>query len=300
MQSAAVEIYRPQDQDVQSYMPSTTNDTKVIEMWLHGKARKTQIEYKRDLAAFMRHAQGMPLKAITLDLVQSFVTAMGAHGYKPRTINRRLAAIKSLLSFAAKIGYCRFNVGAAVKGPKPPNDLGKRILTEEQVIAMIQGEPNRRNRALLRMLYVSGARAAEIHGLTWGDCSPNQDGTCTVHLFGKGGKSRFVVVPMGTWESVAALRGDAADDAPVFLSRKRNALSTVQIWRIVRAAAERVGINKNVSPHWMRHACASHALQRGCNVGVVQATLGHSSLAVTSVYVHVKPSDSAGLYLAVS
>lgn len=308
MQSAALQIYDIdhghghgyQDHQSNQFIPSTSNDERVVAMWLHGKSPKTRKEYVRDLASFSSHTGGQPLRTITLDRVQGFVTALVDKGYKPRTVARRLAAIKSLLSFGAKIGYLRFNVGAPVKGPKAPNDLSRRILSEEEVISMIRLEPSLRNRSLLRLLYVSGARAAEIHGLVWGDIVPNPDGNAVVRLHGKGDKTRHVVIPSGTWGALSKLRGDAGDDDPVFLSRKRNALSTVQIWRIVRAAAERAGIQKGVSPHWLRHACASHSIQRGCNVAIVQQTLGHSSLQVTSCYVHVKPSDSAGLYLAVN
>ena len=218
MQSTAVEIYQSEAQ-ISAYIPATANDERVISMWLHGKSPKTQKEYRRDLKCFHDHTGWMPLKAVTLDMVQSFVTALEST-YKARTVCRRLAAVKSLLSFAAKIGYCRFNVGGAVKGPKAPQDLSKRILSEEQVLGMISSEPNARNKALLKFLYASGARAAEVHGLTWGDCSPNQDGTCVVHLFGKGSKSRFVVIPAGVWLAVSELRNGAADDTPVFVSRK--------------------------------------------------------------------------------
>ncbi|MCB0113995.1 MAG: tyrosine-type recombinase/integrase, partial [Caldilineaceae bacterium] len=89
------------------------------------------------------------------------------------------------------------------------------------------------------------------------------------------------------------------DDEAVFRSQKGGALDPSQIWRIVRAAAQRAGIVGHVSPHWFRHSHASHALERGASVALVRDTLGHSSLAVTSMYTHARPTESSALHLAI-
>lgn len=110
----------------------------------------------------------------------------------------------------------------------------------------------------------------------------------------------MILLPSGIWREVLGLRCAADTDAPVFPSRKKQGhLSEVQVWRIVRAAARRAGIEDAVSPHWLRHAHASHALDRGAPPHLVQATLGHASLATTSRYAHARPSDSSARYLAV-
>ena len=93
------------------------------------------------------------------------------------------------------------------------------------------------------------------------------------------------------------LRGDAGDNDPVFKSRKKGHLRAVQVWRIVGKAAVRAGITKAVSCHWLRHAHASHSLDRGAPISLVQATLGHSSVATTGKYLHARPSDSSSKYL---
>jgi integrase/recombinase XerD len=96
------------------------------------------------------------------------------------------------------------------------------------------------------------------------------------------------------------LRAEAGDDAPVFASRKAAGhLTTVQVLRIVRNAATKAGIKAHVSPHWLRHCHASHALERGAALNLVQVTLGHASLSVTGKYLHARPGDSSARYLAV-
>ena len=102
-----------------------------------------------------------------------------------------------------------------------------------------------------------------------------------------------------TWQELQALRGDADAGRPVFESRQGGPLSAVQVLRIVRKAAQRAGLELAVSPHWLRHAHASHALDHGAPIHLVQATLGHASVATTGRYLHARPSDSSARYLAV-
>ncbi len=112
-------------------------------------------------------------------------------------------------------------------------------------------------------------------------------------VYGKGGKTRHVLLSSGTWDALTAIRDEAGDDAPVFVSRTGGPLSRTQAFRIVRAAAKRASVDKDVSPHWLRHAHASHALDRGAAVHLVQATLGHSSVATTGRYLHARPTESS-------
>lgn len=112
------------------------------------------------------------------------------------------------------------------------------------------------------------------------------------------GKTRAVKLSKATWKALQAIRNGAVSAAPVFVSQKGGALDETQVHRIVRAAAQRAGIDGNVSAHWLRHSHASHALERGASVALVRDTLGHSSLAVTSRYTHAKPNESSALHLA--
>ena len=117
-------------------------------------------------------------------------------------------------------------------------------------------------------------------------------------LFGKGGKTRVVVLPIGLFGELLILRGKVSKEAPVFVSRKKcGAIQANQVRRIVETAFKRAGIDGNVSPHWLRHSHASHALDKGAPIQLVQATLGHKSVATTSLYLHARPSDSSAMYL---
>src|SRR3954471_5252934 len=137
-----------------------------------------------------------------------------------------------------------------------------------------------------------------VCGLRWRDLA-ERDGAGQVTVYGKGGKTRVVLLSTGTWMLLAGLRGAAGPDAPVFRSRKGGALDQSAVHRIVKAAATRAGLSAEVSAHWLRHAHASHSLDRGAPIHLVQATLGHASVATTGRHLHARPTDSSARYLGV-
>jgi len=272
------------------------SDTQLIGLWLHGRSACTQRAYGSDVAAFLAFV-GVELRRVTLGDVQAFSdTLTGAD--KSRA--RRIAAVRSLLTFAHKVGYVSFNVGAAMRSPKVKNTLAQRILSEGDTLRMLALETGARNRALLYFLYDTGGRVSEICGLTWADVRPDRD-SAVVTLMGKGGKTRFNRLAVTTWRYLVAIRPAGAVGAdPVFASRKGGgALDPSMVDRIVRAAAVRAGIDAPVSAHWLRHAHASHAMNRGAKLHEITGQLGHSSAAVTSMYLHVNPEESSSRYLAI-
>ena len=220
-------------------------------------------------------------------------------GQAPATRVNATAAIISLFSFAQETGYLRFNLGKVLKAPPVKNTLAERILDEAAVHRMLALEPNARNRALLTLLYGGGLRISEVTGLRWRDLS-ERDGAGQVTVYGKGGKTRVVLLSGGTWTLLAGLRGAAGPDEAVFRSRKGGGpLDESAVHRIVKAAAERAGLSAEVSAHWLRHAHASHSLDRGAPIHLVQQTLGHASVATTGRYLHARPTDSSARYLGV-
>ena len=275
--------------------PQAESDSQLIALWLYGKSAHTQRAYTADVQRLLAYTQ-KPLAQLTLRDLQAFTGTLGdlSAGSQQRTVN----AVKSLLTFGQKLGYLQFNVGAALKAPKSKSHLAERILTESEVHSMIALTTKQRDQLLLRLLYASAGRVSEVCALTWADAKPNGD-SGQLTLFGKGGKTRAVKLSKASWQALQAFRQGAADSAPIFLSQKGGHLDPSQVGRIVREAAHRAGIVGNVSPHWLRHSHASHALDRGASVALVRDTLGHSSLAVTSMYTHAKPNESSALHLGI-
>ena len=205
--------------------------------------------------------------------------------------------MKSLLSFGHEIGYLPFNVGVAVKLRPNRDSLAQRILEESEVAKLIEAAPDGRDRVLLKLLYISGARVGELCGLKWCDAIARTEGG-QITVFGKRGKTRTILLKPKSWAQLMAIRGDAGPVDAMFASRKGGGhLDTSQVRRIVYAAAKKAGLEQKVSPHWMRHAHASHALDRSAPIHLVQVTLGHASVSTTGRYLHARPTDSSSFYL---
>ena len=268
------------------------NEIRLVALWLHGRSHATQRAYAADLAAF-RAVIPAPLRQLTLGDLQDYQDGLAA--LAPTTQARRLSAIKSLLSFAQRTGFLPVNIGAAIRLPKAKQTLSERILDVDAVLHLLALERNPRNKALLRLLYLGGLRISEICALCGRDLAPRDD-SGQVTLFGKGGKTRAVLLKASVWQELVALR-DPDPEAPLFRSRQGGALDSSRVHRIVKQAAKHAGLSEAVSAHWLRHAHVSHALDRGAPVHLVQATVGHASLTTTSRYAHARPNDSSSLYL---
>ena len=286
-----------------SYMTDSTgltttaqarSDAQLVEIWLHGRSEHTQRAYAADIGRFLA-AAGKPLAAVTVADLQAFADSL--QGLAAASRYRVLSSLKSLLAFGHRVGYLAFDVGRVLRLPPVRGRLAERILPEADVHRILSLEPDERNRAVLLLLYASGIRVSELCGLVWRDFQVSGDGA-QITVFGKGGKTRAVQLPVSVASAVAGLRGSASGEDPIFRSRKGGgALQSLAVLRLVRAAARRAGIDLAVSPHWLRHAHASHALDRGAPIHLVQATLGHASITTTGRYLHARPKESSSRFL---
>jgi integrase/recombinase XerD len=271
------------------------SDDALIKLWLHGRSLHTQRAYQTDLGRFRRQV-AKPFAAVTLTDLQDFADTLS--GLKGSSRYRILSAVKSLLAFGHRTGYLAFDVGRVLKLPAVRDNLAQRILPEADIHRMLSLEPNERNRVLLTLFYASGARVSEICGLAWTNLQATSEGG-QITVLGKGSKTRSTQLPPAVWKQLLKLRGKAHMEEPVFRSRKKGSfLRPLAVYRIVSQAAKRAQIEGKISPHWLRHAHASHALDRGAPIHLVQATLGHASLATTSRYLHARPKESPSRYLA--
>jgi integrase/recombinase XerD len=279
----------------QELMPESNFDEPMLRMWLYGKQTNTILAYEADARRFLAFA-GKSILQVTLADMQAWDASMSGASQSSRA--RRLAAIKSLLSFLTKENLLKANAGVAMRVAKPQSTKAERILTEQQVARMIGMEADPRRRALLRVLYVMGLRASELAALRWRDMtyiSAKKGGEA--RILGKGGKMRKVVVPPTLWAELSGLAASCLPDSPVVPAFDGGLLDRQAVYRAVKSAAKRAGITGEASPHWLRHSHCSHALDNGCPIHVLQLTAGHASLATTSGYAHVRPGESSASFI---
>ena len=283
-------------------------DAQLLELWLHGRSSHTQRAYRTDSAEFLAFV-AKPLRRVTVADVQAWMDTLAR--LAPASRARKVSSVKSLFAFGHRLGYLPFDVGRVVRRPKLKDTLAERILSESDVHKLLvtaaqpavrrrtpaQERRARRNAVLLRLLYAGGLRVDEIARLAWRDLVARADAG-QVTAYGKGGKTRVVLLPAAVWRELVFIRDGAPAEAPVFPSRTRGGfLTPTQVRRLVYAAAVAAGLDERPSPHWLRHAHATHALERGAPIHLVQATLGHASVATTGRYLHARPTDSSARYL---
>jgi integrase/recombinase XerD len=301
---------------VNATLPDHSSDPLVIDTWLRThRSERTREAYRADIRLLQEFTDHKPLQTVTLVDLLNFQDELVQRREATTTQARRISAIKSLLTFCFKAGYIPVNVGRAIKAPAIEEKLAERIMSEAQVQKMLALETNIRNHAMLRLLYNAGLRVSEVIQLTWNDVQSNQNGG-QVRVFGKGSKERYIVISKETYDELQALRKNTFDFSPVFQSHKSTKggfLERLQVNRIVEQAAIRADIKvyletdksgqevqrSRVSPHWLRHAHGSHAIDHGAPVTLVRDTLGHTSIATTNKYSHARPGESSGRFLPI-
>ena len=264
----------------------------ILNMWMHGKSKNTKALYKRVSARFLTFIN-IPLVQTRLDDIQDFVDSLGHLAVS--TQKTYTVVVKSLLSFIHKLGLTSLNIGTLIKPPKARDAINERIISKSDIKLIINSEPNKRNQLILKTLYYLGLRASEICGLKWSDVTLQPNDTATLTVFGKGNKTRFLIVPKQLLNEILALKKD--NQTYIFTSRKFNGhLNRTQLWKIVKAAGNRLGI-ADPSPHWYRHSHATHSLENGADIHLLSNSLGHETIATTSRYLHSRPDDCSSLYL---
>jgi integrase/recombinase XerD len=270
------------------------------QVWLQdGLAASSLASYRRDLTTWSawleRHAHKRLLAAQRTD-VEAFLAAQFQKKAKIASINRRLSTLRRFYRLHAAQATIAADPTLRVKSPKLPRSL-PRNLSEDQVAALL-GAPDTetplglRDRAMLETLYATGLRVSELVGLKLSQVSLDMG---VVRVLGKGNKERLV--PLGEeaidWlkryctTARAELGGDAKAEA-VFVTARRGPMSRQAFWQLIKRHAATAGIARTaLSPHTLRHAFATHLLNHGADLRVVQLLLGHSDITTTTIYTHV-------------
>jgi len=265
-----------------------------------GKSENTTINYAVDLCQFVDYlmSQGInDVGAIESTHVRAFLRDVVGFGYARTSAARKLSAIKGLTSFLKKRGLVESDVAARLKGPRLPKRL-PRALPYEDVVKLIEkgprGDKTLRDKAVLELLYGCGLRIAEASALKWEQVDLKER---WIRVVGKGDKER--IVPMGRY-AVKALKdwkdSGESSDTYVFPGEKGGFIAVRTLRRIVTRCAKNAGLS-GVTPHALRHSFATHMLERGANLRVLQELLGHESLMTTQRYLKVTAEQLKKSYI---
>jgi integrase/recombinase XerD len=294
-----------------------SDDAEEFLSWLtveRGRAELTVRAYRRDLAAYEATlaARHKTVHTATMGDVEDHLAALRTTAHGPASIARAHSVLRGLHHFLVDEGRASDDPTAEVDGIKLPGRLPKALSEHEveRLLATVAGgDPRaRRDRALLELLYGTGARISEAVGL---DLSDLAGGEGLLRLYGKGSKERIVPVGKmcaqalegwlndlgrGALEPVRWRRRD--DSEAVFLNLRGGRLSRQGAFAVVAGRARQAGIARPVSPHALRHSCATHMLAHGADIRVVQELLGHVSIGTTQLYTKVSAEHLRSAYEA--
>lgn len=277
-----------------------------------GRSHNTLVSYRRDLASYTSWLiqQELALGTVTTTDLERYVGQRRSAGRAASSVAREVAAIRMLHRFLLDERMRGDDPSADLEGVRVPAGLPKP-LSEAEVVSLIEaagsGDPvSRRDRAILELLYATGMRVSELCGLSIGDLDL---GERVVRVFGKGSKERIVPFggacaaalvdwfgPMGR-PHLVPLRWKRRDDAEsVFLGTRGGRLGRQHVWAILQRYGTMVGIEDHLSPHVLRHSCATHLLDHGADLRIVQEMLGHATISTTQVYTKVSQERLVEVY----
>ncbi|MHB8244932.1 MAG: tyrosine recombinase [Acidimicrobiales bacterium] len=268
-----------------------------------GRAPSSIASYRRDLIAYEEFlsGRGLALADVTIRVVEDYLAFLAASGRKASSNARALAAIRGVHRFCEDERGGQADPTLGVNGPRLPSPVPK-ALTEGEVrvlLGAVTGDDarSRRDRAVLELLYATGMRISELCGLRVTDLDIERQ---VARVFGKGSKERIVpfglparravsewLAPSGRPAMAPEQWPRRSDEEALFLSSRGRRLSRQGAWLIVRRASERVGLEERATPHVLRHSCATHLLEHGADIRVVQELLGHAAITTTQVYTKV-------------
>ena len=256
--------------------------------------------YRKDLKEFFEYAKTEP-EGIDMIDVRGFIAEQIKGGLKKATASRRLATIRSFFKFLHREGYIRSSPAKLVSNPRVPRLL-PRFLSIDDVFSLVEkpegiGFILARDRAVLELLYSSGPRVGELSGLDIDDLNIREG---LIRVRGKGKKER--ILPIGS-KAIEAIKSYMVErvllkskDSALFLNRRGTRLTDRGVRRIVVKYAKVLGIDRQIGPHTLRHTFATHLLQGGADLRVIQELLGHSSLSTTQKYTHLDVTHLMDVY----
>jgi integrase/recombinase XerC len=274
-----------------------------------GRSKNTTVNYAVDLAQFADYLESSGIdtsEELNRDCLRGFLRELSGYGFSRGSISRKLSALRGFSKYLVSVGAIKEDIGSGLRGPRAEVSV-PRAIAYEDVVKMIEetgrsSKKSARDRLILELLYGAGLRVNELVSIEWDDVDI---GERELRVMGKGSKERRayfgkpVQELLAAWKADAAGKGHATEGAsPVFYPEKAKAprLTERTVHRMVVAVSRRVGLF-GVSPHTLRHSFATHMLEHGAPLRVIQELLGHESLATTQKYLKVTVEQMKNSYL---
>ena len=258
-----------------------------------GLSQNTVKAYEADISAFInwiKENTKLKLKDIKEENINKYISYLFELNLKSSSVNRKISSIKSLYMFLVKKNILKNSPVNEVISPKQEKYL-PFSMSEDEVDKLLNSPKlsnkiEKRDKAMIEMLYATGMRISELVNLKITDIDTQR---CVVKVLGKGSKERLIPFGEAALESLNAYLSDREESTSkeIFLSNRRTKISRIAFWHRIKLYLSRENLKNSISPHTLRHAFATHLLNRGADLRSVQLLLGHSDLSTTQIYTHI-------------
>ena len=270
-------------------------DAQMLLSWLTNKQSiHTQRQYTCTIQQFLAFT-GKDLSQIMVEDIQDYLRSLKLRNQKASTIKVKLMIIKSLFSYCVKTGYLRVNPASMVDSPKVNDTISQKLLTVDDVKRLISQAKTTRDKLLIKIMFGLGLRVSEAVNLKWSNFRFDGD-LVNLSIVGKGSKQRTILVIATLWEELQQLRQEGIDY--LFTAYHRNSpLRRNTAHTLLKKIAQRAGYSEQLSCHWLRHSHATEAIKGGCDLSLLQQSLGHSSITTTQKYLCLRVGEGSGNYI---
>ena len=258
-----------------------------------GLSQNTVKAYEADISAFInwiKENTKLKLKDIKEENINKYISYLFELNLKSSSVNRKISSIKSLYMFLVKKNILKNSPVNEIISPKQEKYL-PFSMSEDEVDKLLNSPKlsnkiEKRDKAMIEMLYATGMRISELVNLKITDIDTQR---CVVKVLGKGSKERLIPFGEAALESLNAYLSDREESTSkeIFLSNRRTKISRIAFWHRIKLYLSRENLKNSISPHTLRHAFATHLLNRGADLRSVQLLLGHSDLSTTQIYTHI-------------
>ena len=273
-------------------------------------SKHTAKAYYADILAYMIWLGDSQCEDVSFSKVREYLHFIQIFNYKKTTVARKIASIRTFYKYLHREKKVESNPAESLISPKRPKSLPKFLTTDEveQILSNINIDTpaGYRNRAILELLWASGMRVSELSGLNFGNLNLANN---EITVFGKGSKERIILV---TDKAKSYLQGyidfarpliakgytlpPISDDTPVFINKTGYRLQTKMIRNVINDIVDKIELPKKVTPHMFRHSFATHLIENGADLRVVQELLGHASISNTQIYTHISMQHMKEVY----
>ncbi len=274
-------------------MPNQT-----FEQWvraLRARSPHTARSYREAVQRFLVHAD-TPVEQVTVEHAVGYIGELAESGLSRASIAHHISAVRSFLRHCQSLGIIPQSPLDALRRPVVSITSMNRYLTEEEAARLLQGAGavSRSSRVAVAVMLLTGIRVGELARAEWRHVFRDPQGNVGLLVHGKGGRERVVLLRPDLWQLITEYRRllgledrlDARDRSPLLQDRRKTFYSAVGIWKLVKAAAHQAGIDKPLSPHWLRHTFGTLAALGGATVFQIQQDMGHRQITTSQRYVH--------------